>query len=133
MEEIVTVVEKYSGHPMINQALFSLQCLFQEFSMVYIHQAWKILNDIYIFSMLMLTLMAIIHYFSIVGANLSTNTLSCRAGYIYIYIYNMYFIYLFLPCIRASKSQGHFLELSKYLGLGIIISEHLASQPFESS
>jgi len=49
MEEIVTVVEKYSGHPMINQALFSLQCFFQEFSMVYIHQAWKILNDIYIF------------------------------------------------------------------------------------
>jgi hypothetical protein len=81
MEEIVTVVEKYGGHPMINQALFSLQCFFQEFSMVYI-QAWKILNDIYIFSMLMLTLMAIIHYFSIVGANLSTNTLSCRATYI---------------------------------------------------
>jgi hypothetical protein len=85
MEEIVTVVEKYSGHPMINQALFSLQCFFQEFSMVYI-QAWKISNDIYIyiyiFSMLMLTLMAIIHYFSIVGANLSTNTLSCRATYI---------------------------------------------------
>jgi hypothetical protein len=48
MEEIVTVVEKYSGHPMINQALFSLQCFFQEFSMVYI-QAWKISNDIYIY------------------------------------------------------------------------------------
>lgn len=99
MEEIVTVVEKYGGHPMINQALFSLQCFFQEFSMVYI-QAWKILNDIYIFSMLMLTLMAIIHYFLALLAQIFPPVLY----HVGLHIYNLYFIYLLLPCIRASKS-----------------------------
>lgn len=101
MEEIVTVVEKYSGHPMINQALFSLQCFFQEFSMVYI-QAWKISNDIYIyiyiFSMLMLTLMAIIHYFLALLAQIFPPILY----HVGLHIYNLYFIYLFIYCCLAS-------------------------------
>ena len=87
------MVEKYSGHPMINQALFSLQCFFQEFSMVYI-QAWKILNDIYIadfdghFLHLMITSFIILALL----AQIFPPLLSYRARHY------LYFIYLYLPC-----------------------------------